>query len=216
MFNIDAWTAEFCEKLDQTFGDRVLFIGLQGSFKRGEATENSDIDIVVILDDLHSEDIRVCGKLVRTMPFADKACGFICGRGVFEKWPRCDVLHLYFDTKPLKGDLSTFVAPFEEREIQEALVFGASALYHGAVHALAFESDLSASASVLRKAAFFTVRVAHYAKTGIWLETKTAALREANETERAFLDPNASPETALNALVEWSGEMLSQFRGRSL
>lgn len=216
MFDIDAWTAEFCEKLDQTFGNRVLFVGLQGSFKRGEATENSDIDMVVILDVLRSDDMRVYRRLVRTMPFSEKACGFVCGRAVFEKWPRFDVLQLYFDTKPLKGDLNAFVAPFEEKEIREAVVFGASALYHAAVHSLIFDADLSASAAALRKAAFFVMRAKHYADTGVWPETKTAALREADERERAFLSSDASPETALNALTEWSGRLIAQSRGKSL
>ncbi|MBQ9141799.1 MAG: nucleotidyltransferase domain-containing protein [Lachnospiraceae bacterium] len=29
------------------FGDRLLYVGLQGSYLRGEATESSDIDIMV-------------------------------------------------------------------------------------------------------------------------------------------------------------------------
>ena len=28
------------------FGERVFFLGLQGSYRRGEATEQSDIDVV--------------------------------------------------------------------------------------------------------------------------------------------------------------------------
>ena len=40
----------FLQALNETFRDRVWFVGLQGSFARGEATETSDIDVVVILD----------------------------------------------------------------------------------------------------------------------------------------------------------------------
>ena len=41
---------EFLQALDRAFGERVWFVGLQGSYGRGEATETSDIDVVVILD----------------------------------------------------------------------------------------------------------------------------------------------------------------------
>ena len=45
------------ERLMETFGDRIMFIGLQGSRARGEATENSDVDAVVILDRVSYEDV---------------------------------------------------------------------------------------------------------------------------------------------------------------
>ena len=45
MIDISAWTKEFLQKATETFGDRIWFVGLQGSYGRGEATETSDIDI---------------------------------------------------------------------------------------------------------------------------------------------------------------------------
>ena len=50
MIDISAWMQNFLQALNETFRDRVWFVGLQGSFARGEATETSDIDVVVILD----------------------------------------------------------------------------------------------------------------------------------------------------------------------
>ena len=58
MVNIDAWMQRFVDALDETFGPRVWFVGLQGSYGRGEATETSDIDTVVILDRLSPADLR--------------------------------------------------------------------------------------------------------------------------------------------------------------
>ena len=52
MIDITAWMQTFLQILNETFRDRVWFVGLQGSYGRGEATETSDIDIVVILDKL--------------------------------------------------------------------------------------------------------------------------------------------------------------------
>ena len=43
MIEITAWTNTFLNALNDCFGDRVWFVGQQGSFARGEATENSKV-----------------------------------------------------------------------------------------------------------------------------------------------------------------------------
>ena len=48
MIDINIWMKNFLQTLNYTFGNRVWFVGLQGSYGRGEATETSDIDIVVL------------------------------------------------------------------------------------------------------------------------------------------------------------------------
>ena len=55
MIDIEPWLARFDRLLRETFGDRIQFAGLQGSYARGEATESSDIDLVVLLDALTAE-----------------------------------------------------------------------------------------------------------------------------------------------------------------
>ena len=52
MVNIEHYISTLLDLLRQQFGSRLLYLGLQGSYLRGEATENSDLDIVVILDSL--------------------------------------------------------------------------------------------------------------------------------------------------------------------
>lgn len=54
-FDVEIWLQEFTRKLFDEFSSRIKFVGLQGSYKRGEATENSDVDLVVILDKLSFE-----------------------------------------------------------------------------------------------------------------------------------------------------------------
>ena len=43
MIEITVWMKEFLQTLNETFANRVWFVGLQGSYGRGEATETSDI-----------------------------------------------------------------------------------------------------------------------------------------------------------------------------
>ena len=49
-FNINQWIKTYAETVQQQFGGRVWFIGLQGSYGRDEATSTSDIDVVLILE----------------------------------------------------------------------------------------------------------------------------------------------------------------------
>ena len=46
MIDINAWMNDFILKLNEVFASRVWFVGLQGSYGRGEATETSDIDVL--------------------------------------------------------------------------------------------------------------------------------------------------------------------------
>ena len=48
-FDINIWMKRYLDELKSLFGSRLMFVGLQGSYGRGEATDNSDIDAVVIL-----------------------------------------------------------------------------------------------------------------------------------------------------------------------
>ena len=49
MIDINVWMNGFLQKLNEVYEYRVWFVGLQGSYGRSEATEISDIDVVVIL-----------------------------------------------------------------------------------------------------------------------------------------------------------------------
>ena len=80
MIDISSWLGKFTERLAECFGARVWFIGLQGSYSRGEATETSDIDTVVILDQLDAEDVKAYHAMLDTLPHRELICGFFGGR----------------------------------------------------------------------------------------------------------------------------------------
>ena len=64
MVDIREWVKTFSAAIEEAFEDRLLFIGLQGSYGRGEATEDSDIDPVVILDHLDAADIKTYERVI--------------------------------------------------------------------------------------------------------------------------------------------------------
>ena len=66
MIEITTWMNGFLSSINEAFGDRVWFVGLQGSYGRGEAGDKSDIDVVVILNELSSADIKVYNAMLDT------------------------------------------------------------------------------------------------------------------------------------------------------
>lgn len=55
---------EFSRRVRARFGDRVVKLVLFGSHARGEATEESDVDILVVIDDLTPSDGREIDEIV--------------------------------------------------------------------------------------------------------------------------------------------------------
>lgn len=54
MLRIDEYIDELITLLKDAFGERLMYVGLQGSYLRNEETKNSDIDIMAVIDNLFS------------------------------------------------------------------------------------------------------------------------------------------------------------------
>ena len=80
MIDITTWMQKFLHSLNETFANRVWFVGLQGSYGRGEATETSDIDMVVILDELSAKDVEAYNRMLNTLSHRELICGFLSGK----------------------------------------------------------------------------------------------------------------------------------------
>ena len=98
MINTDKLLELFIKNLHLIFGEKIIFIGLQGSYARGEATENSDIDVVIILDKLTFENLKSYGNMLDLMPEKQLFCGFISGKEELKKWTDYDIFQFYHDT----------------------------------------------------------------------------------------------------------------------
>ena len=51
MFNAEKYIQALLSVMKDDFGERLMYVGLQGSYLRGEATEDSDIDIMAVIRD---------------------------------------------------------------------------------------------------------------------------------------------------------------------
>ncbi len=78
-FEINVWVNDFLVSIKRLFDERLVFVGLQGSYNRGEATDQSDIDMVVILDQVTPADLRHYSAMLDMLPNREKACGFVSG-----------------------------------------------------------------------------------------------------------------------------------------
>ena len=168
MIEINTWINEFLGALEGAFGSRVLFVGLQGSYGRGEATETSDIDTVVILDELSACDIAAYGKMLDALPHRALTCGFLAGKSEISAWEPSDLFQFYHDTKPIKGNLDFLLPLLDEDAVKRAVKIGACNIFHGCVHNMLYEK----SEEILRglyKSASFTVQAIYFLENGKYI-----------------------------------------------
>ncbi len=187
MIDITAWINDFLQKLNDTFGDRVWFVGLQGSYGRGEATEASDLDLVVILDELSALDVQKYNATLDTLPNRELLCGFLSGKKELLNWEPSDLFQFYYDTKPIKGSLDELLPLIDERAINRAIKIGACNIFHGCVHNMLYEK----SEELLRglyKPASFVVQAIVFLQTGSYISHQKDLLEIVSPDDRVIVD----------------------------
>lgn len=220
MVEIERWMAGLREKLTERFGPRLLFLGLQGSYGRGEANEDSDIDVVTVLDRVELSDLDAYRAIVRKMPEGEKACGFLCGAAELKSWPKYDLLAVARDTRDVCGTLAELLPPFGQGDVAEAAAIGASGLYHAAVHTYLYadRENWPGFLKEAHKGAFFTLRALRELRTGESVRAKRELLPLLEGDERALLAYGLSPtdeplEDVFARLVRWSAAAMAEANG---
>lgn len=136
---IDEFTRVFTSKCQAQFGPRLLYLGLSGSYARGEATEESDIDIHLILDELTLTDLDDYRALLNEMPQGEKACGFVGDAAALAAWPAHEMFQFTMGSRTLCGSLEGIAPAFGEQDIRTSIRIAASGLFHAAGHRYLFE-----------------------------------------------------------------------------
>ena len=184
---ITTWIDDFLKALNKDFGNRVWFVGLQGSYGRGEATETSDIDVVVILDELSAFDIQAYNAMLDTLPARKLMCGFLSGKDELFNWEPSDLFQFYYDTTPIKGSLDELLSVIDEAAVERAIKIGACNIYHGCVHNMLHEK----SEDILRglyKSASFVVQAIAFKQTGKYIKHQKDLLGAVSADEREIID----------------------------
>ncbi len=187
MIDITAWLQNFLQSLNKTFPNRVWFVGLQGSYGRGEVTGISDIDIVVILDQLSVTDIQKYNAMLDTLPNRELICGFVSGKDELLNWEPSDLFQFYYDTTPIKGTFDELLAVIDEAAVERAIKIGACNIYHGCVHNMLHEK----SEDILRglyKSASFVVQAIAFKQTGKYVKHQSELWDVVSTDERVIVE----------------------------
>ena len=187
MIDITAWKSLFLQRLEETFGERVWFVGLQGSYCRGEATEKSDIDMVVILDEVSVSDIQIYNTMLDSLPHRELICGFLSGKKEILNWESSDLFQFYYDTKPIKGCLDELQGLIDDKAVDRAIKIGVCNIYHGCVHNMLYEKNEEILKG-LYKSASFVVQAICFRQTGNYIRSQKELADVVLPEEKVIVD----------------------------
>lgn len=219
-FQIEEWVNQYVAMVEAAFKRRIWFIGLQGSWGRGEAASSSDIDMVLILDTVSYEDLQIYRQLLDTLPHREKICGFVSGRAEIEKWDKSDLFQFCNDTVPIVGSLETILKDIRREHVVQAVKSGVCGIYHGCVHNAVHERSVSILQELYKSVAF-PMRGMVYLEKGIFIKKKDALLqylvpedqevlvrgnllKKQNLIEEDFFD------TSSKLLVQWASRWIQK------
>ena len=217
MIDINDWTNTFLNALNDAFRTRIWFVGLQGSYGRGEATEMSDIDVVVILDEVSATDIKDYNAMLDTLQHRELICGFISGKTELLNWESSDLFQFYYDTKPIMGNLDELLPLIDAAAVDKAIKTEVCNIYHGCVHNMLHEK----SEDILRalyKSASFVVQAIVYEQIEAYISSQRELLQVVSEGERVIVETflkfkNGEAvgfDEASEALFTWAQKWISK------
>ncbi|MCI8335705.1 MAG: nucleotidyltransferase domain-containing protein [Peptococcaceae bacterium] len=221
MLQINQWMADFQKVILSAFPGRIIFLGLQGSYAREEATPTSDIDVVVIFDTLSMEDLAIYNQRISTMPHRDKVCGFLSGKAELLNWEKSDLFQFYHDTIAFYGNLDFLLPSIQKEQVQQAILIGACNLYHSCCHNILHEKSTDIL-KALYKQAIFTLQAKYYFDQGIYLRQKETLNHALSGADKKIMENYFSIRTADNlpseqfltyseTLFTWSSHLINQY-----
>ncbi|MEG1683686.1 MAG: nucleotidyltransferase domain-containing protein [Oscillospiraceae bacterium] len=212
MIDIRKWLFAYQKAINAAFGNRVLFIGLQGSYARGEDTEKSDLDVVLILDRVTMEDLNIYKKITAVLPHSELLCGFVSGKMELTHWCRHDLFQFYFDTINIQGSLDTIISPPTALDAKQAVLVGACNIYHGCSHNYLHAMDADAL-QALYKAAFFVLQTKHFCETGEYVNRRAKLADCLAGDDLAVLQQSGNTfEGQTATLLAWASRLIELYK----
>ncbi len=211
-FDINRWMEAYKKAMISAFGqERIVCIGIQGSYGRGEATDSSDIDVVLILDKVELKDLNTYHNTLERASNRDKICGFVSGRQELQNWEASDLFTFYYDTRVLVGNLDFVLPRLTMEAARRSVLTGACNIYHACSHNYIHESDVEILRA-LQKALFFVLRIKHFCMTCDFISAKHRLLHLLPEEEQLLLltDP-ANFDMLSQSILQWSSKTIAEF-----
>ncbi len=192
---------EYCKKLQEAllmeFGGRVCYIGLQGSYLRGEVTEHSDIDIMFVLDTLDIKDMDTYRSILEKVGNENEAYGFICSREDLRNWNPMEICQLLYTTKNLYGTLQDYVPKWTVEDEENYIKMSLNNLYHGICHSYIHAAKEKVETKFLSfyKSAFFILKNTQFLKnyrrnenTAVFILKKAELVKELEGEDKAVME----------------------------
>ena len=186
MLNIKEFLGEFLNALNKYFENRIWFVGIQGSYARNEATENSDIDIVVILDELTANDIDAYNSMLNTLPHRELICGFLSGKDELLNWEPSDLFQFYYDTKAIVGNLNDILPLIDDDAVNKVIKIGVCNIFHGCVHNMLYEKDEEILKG-LYKSASFVIQAIYFKQSEKYITLQKDLMNMVSADEKEIL-----------------------------
>ena len=210
MFDLNSYLHDLISRCQASFGDRLLYVGLQGSYLRGEAHEGSDIDVMVILDRFDLEDMDTYREVLKEIGFYEKSCGFICGKEEMERWNPLEVCQLRHTTKDLFGVLTDYLPSAAREDEINYVKISLGNLYHEICHRY-IHADRDKNIRKFRdtcKSVFFLMQNLHYLESGRFILSKQELKGAVSPEDRLVLELSELPDgfdfdPAFAALFSW-------------
>ena len=174
-FNIENYLEKLILRCKDSFGERLIYVGLQGSWLRGEATEYSDIDVMIVLDGFSVEDMKTYRVILKEIGWYEKSCGFICGKEELTNWNPLEALQLKYTTKDLLGKLETLLPSATIQDEINYVKISLGNFYHEICHRYIHAGE-EKSRDKLRascKQLYFIIQNLHYLESGHFIMKKS-------------------------------------------
>lgn len=210
MFDVGDYLHKLIGECINTYRERLLYVGLQGSYMRDEATEKSDIDIMIILEDFSVADMDIYRNLLKKIGHYEKSCGFICGKHEMLLWNPLEVCQLLHTTKDIFGELKDFLPAATREDEINYVRLSLGNLYHELCHRY-IHNDREKNIAAFRgtcKSAFFLIQNLHFLESGSFAVTKRELKEQVSDEDRAILEMTELPDeydydTAFRRIFRW-------------
>ena len=210
MFDINDYVQKLISQCKDAFGERLLYVGYMGSYLRGEANENSDIDVMVVIDNITISDMNTYRDIIKGLGYFDKSCGFICGKDEMKGWSPLEVCQLINTTKDVYGKLEPLLCPFTREDEINYVKFCLGNLYHELCHRFVHasrEKNIEKFRGTC-KFFFFLIQNLHYLEPDTFILKKADLKNAVSQADRRVLEFAALPDSfdfdaALEELFVW-------------
>lgn len=190
LYNAEIYMEILTRLLKAEFGDRLVYTGLQGSYERGEATFESDIDPMVLIESLTVNDLSAYRRIIESMERPDKSCGFLADAETLRHWNALESFSLIQSTRDHYGALKDLVPAYTRKDIRDFALLSANNLLHEITHRFLHAPTEKSAARLpsLLKGVFFLLQHTVYLEKGVFPKTKKALSQQLSGSDKTLFD----------------------------